>query len=579
MPTPIKTIGSTAGSGEINAITTGSTDATGWTGGTTDTSNSPLSPVTTTSIAIANSATSESSTSGGYKTFTLPTGLQNKKLKVEFYFTTPATDVYRVSVYKSTTRVPLSTDSSSVTTLPASTTGGKFTAYFDTDSSTNWTLSVTRTSGSTGACVITNVIVGPGIQPQGAVVEETFSWTPATSGLGTPTISRAVWTRRGTKMRIEARITAGTVTASSVTITLPTGTSLLPIAIDSVVGTGARQTTSPNPITVIQRSTDNAALYFGTNLSSTIGTVLLANSEPFSFTAEVDIAEWAGSGTVNLAQNDVEYLWNSDTSDADTTGSGFSYGPGGVAFGAFGAGNTGNRIKRVRSQTPNQVGDDYDIQILIQGQWVSVSDCPLNTQIHTTQLTRNYGVAVIPVTGSATDLDVYFGRGGRLTNASSYGGADASSYDVSQKWRVRKSSAGAAVGFGKATSVSTGLVAPRKGQYSLTVTGTNWTTVRAVGIYYQDQDGIPRFKFNIIGTLSSTATAFTGTITGVTFKAGSNLFQAISASVQQDGTGIRTVIGSYVSPSVGTFYVGSDAAMNRIMVSGDVELESVPTWA
>lgn len=103
------------GAGEINAIlnASGADGTTGWTGvSVVSGSSSPLNPIVTTAFSISNSATSESSTSGGYYPFTMPAGLLNKKLKIEFTFTTPATDVYRVSMYKGATRVPLSTDSS-----------------------------------------------------------------------------------------------------------------------------------------------------------------------------------------------------------------------------------------------------------------------------------------------------------------------------------------------------------------------------------------------------------------------------------------------------------------------------------
>lgn len=36
-------------------------------------------------------------------------------------------------------------------------------------------------------------------------------------------------------------------------------------------------------------------------------------------------------------------------------------------------------------------------------------------------------------------------------------------------------------------------------QYDLTVTGTNWTTTRAVGVPYQTGNGIWRIKLNVGG--------------------------------------------------------------------------------
>jgi hypothetical protein len=305
-----------------------------------------------------------------------------------------------------------------------------------------------------------------------------------------------------------------------------------------------------------------------------------------SGTFSVPIAEWAGSGTVNLAQNDVEYAYSTNTvTTAGNTQSDdglYGYGPSGSQFVAIDSTTLSSLTKkRVRFQTPIQTGDVIELEFFADNGWFSASQfgtLAANLRVDNTAL---IGASCEAIVGSSTDIYVLFGNAGRT--AGTYGASGNTWAGIAgsntYKWRVRKSSAGAAVGFGKATSVSTGLVAPRKGQYSLTVTGTNWTTVRAVGIYYQEQDGVPRFKFNIIGTLSSTATDFTGTISGVTFKSGSSLFQAITAHMQQDGTAIRSIIGSYVTPSSSTFYVGASGATNRICVSGDVELESIPSWA
>ncbi|WP_141732419.1 hypothetical protein [Oligoflexus tunisiensis] len=69
-----------------------------------------------------------------------------------------------------------------------------------------------------------------------------------------------------------------------------------------------------------------------------------------------------------------------------------------------------------------------------------------------------------------------------------------------------------------ATSDERGLVAPRMGQVNFTVTGTGWTTTRAVGIYYQDQDGNLRLKFNLSGTISGQANSnvVALTVSGIT---------------------------------------------------------------
>ena len=103
---PSSTSGS--GQGELNLITNpvAASDTTGWVGAGRGTSGGPLNPTIGTYFTVLNTAGSESSTSGAYSVLSFPTGLQNKKLKVEFYFTSPAADTFKVSVYKGTTRVP-----------------------------------------------------------------------------------------------------------------------------------------------------------------------------------------------------------------------------------------------------------------------------------------------------------------------------------------------------------------------------------------------------------------------------------------------------------------------------------------
>jgi hypothetical protein len=76
----------------------------------------------------------------------------------------------------------------------------------------------------------------------------------------------------------------------------------------------------------------------------------------------IPIAEWAGSGTVNLAQNDVEYAYNNSTSTTSDTTS-FAYGPAGSQFYAFAPSGTDIITKRVKFQTPIQDRDLLFLEI------------------------------------------------------------------------------------------------------------------------------------------------------------------------------------------------------------------------
>jgi hypothetical protein len=149
------------------------------------------------------------------------------------------------------------------------------------------------------------------------------------------------------------------------------------------------------------------------------------------------------------------------------------------------------------------------------------------------------------------------------------------------KWRVRKVSASSPVGFSKASYANGfGLMAPAKGQYQMTVTSSiaGWATVRANGIYYQDQDGNHRLRFNINGTFTSKTLngGDTLTITGVTFKNVTNFEQACSAF----NNGTVATSYAFANPNASTVAVSAISSLtaSRLGVSGDVELESAPSW-
>ena len=112
-------------------------------------------------------------------------------------------------------------------------------------------------------------------------------------------------------------------------------------------------------------------------------------------------------------------------------------------------------------------------------------------------------------------------------------------------------------------------------QYDLTVTGTNWTTTRAVGVVYKMASGQYRMRFNVTGTVSSASrTTYQVTFSGVTFKT----------------SGVQTVTGwgnqgtattyCYVNSGASTLDIGHSTGAGTVyFFSGDVELESKPAWA
>lgn len=325
--------GSGSGSGEINAVSnpSGAENIVGWTGVTRNTTNSPLAPIVPSCLAIANAATSEGPTTGGYFPITsLATGLRSRRLKVEFYYGTPATDNYAVSVWKGSTRIPLTTDTSGATNLPKNAIG-KFYAEFDADSSaSSYTPTVTRTSGSTGPAYITNVIIGPGLQVQGPSVglyERVTSYTigatttAPTPGTGATFLRETVRNGDGTAtIRYEFRQSAaGSGGSGDYLLPLPSGLSIDytrantlttvsfsngNVGYGTIASTGFFDATGAvlnsgayvNKIAVFYSSD---TVVPGTTWGST-ASALSGTNVALSLTVRVPIAEWANQSSVNL---------------------------------------------------------------------------------------------------------------------------------------------------------------------------------------------------------------------------------------------------------------------------------------
>jgi hypothetical protein len=115
---------------------------------------------------------------------------------------------------------------------------------------------------------------------------------------------------------------------------------------------------------------------------------------------------------------------------------------------------------------------------------------------------------------------------------------------------------------------------PKDRQYNLTVTGTDWTTEKAVGVPYQTDEGIWRLKFNIEGTVTSASrSSYTLAITGVTFVNGSN------QSVSGDGSGLANAPRVSTGSNNGNInFSHTSTTTDAYRTSGDVELESKPTF-
>lgn len=590
--------GAAAGSGTLNIVDNpiAESSTTGWTAATNytvsrDVANSPLAGIIDSCFAISTTTASSEqytpSISGVYATsLAMPAALRNTKTQVSMYVNVPASSlgVWRVSIYNASgTRMSLSSDSSGATTLPAG-FNGQFVCTFDADSSATYTVGFTQTTRtSANTLYYTNVSIGNGITAQGAAISEWQSYTPSsTQGFGTISSNNLRWRRVGSNMEIAGNFTAGTVSGLEARLSLPTGHTsgtssiqVVGIATSNIGATQSPYVLAENAVTYLTfgriYTTDQA-------LTKQTGSSFTVNSSVVSISASIPIAEWAGSGTVNLgAGAQVEYVSNS-TAWGTTNTTAFAYGPAGAVIngtpgGAF--------TQRVRFQSPLQ-SDDI---VILEGSsdrniWFPMANCRLNYNNTPVVVSLDSagniiaGYTMYSISGNATDLDITFAQYAAAANDDSPTTAWPT---TNAYWRVRKAKASAPVGFGLASPANgAGLVAPRKGQQALTVTGTGWTPGRSVGIYYQDQNGNHRLKFNIEGT-STSASNTTLSISGVLFKALTR--QALSVTPRGGTPLVMYAFCDCFSAATGDIFVNSTTNFTTLSISGDVELESKPSWA
>lgn len=159
----------------------------------------------------------------------------------------------------------------------------------------------------------------------------------------------------------------------------------------------------------------------------------------------VPIAEWSGSGTTTLATRAVEeYAYNTNTGASNDTSS-FGYGPDGVLFPNI---TTYGTIfaKRVRFQTSILSTDSIivEYQQAGTGVWRSTAQ----RMPYVTMGNSAYGIQILNV--SSTDVEIQFNSQGAVSNGLTYAsnGEPWSAYHgAGWKWRVRKISSGAQVGY------------------------------------------------------------------------------------------------------------------------------------
>ncbi len=489
--------GGGSGSGEVNAILNPS-ESTGWvaSGGgvavstTATTGQLPLEPATNTAIRILRAS---GSNYVRYR-FTMPPALKERKLKIQFamlpdsgYVSGDCTlDMYTntASNYAgSYVRLQLSSDLSSVTDIPNGT--GVFTTYFDTADLDYYELRINALSG-TSALNIVSVIVGPGIQPSGAIVSvgDTYQATVGGLGAGTTVASTVIWERVGDSLHMTGRVqkdgTPGTGSAY-VTLSLPPGLHINTNRITSV-NLGAHNFGSFNDFSnsrIGYVSLQNDGIFQSVIFVKTVTSAPLPGSDmnagyEFSFNAVVPIIEFEGTGNLNLGTNDQLFISTSGSWDASTGAGNEVIGSQGATAGAP---LTASRTKTINVPIAVTQGFTPKLMVRYNGVWMNAATWATSYQ---EQNGESYGYVLYP-TATANQWEVVFGQYKYPTGAT-YGAAGAA-WDI-EAWVVHFEKAGVAVGFSVAGFDRTaGLY---KAGYAPGVPADDTIIVGALGEHYKN---------------------------------------------------------------------------------------------
>lgn len=474
------------GSGEKNYISDQDVIGTNWVAsgaGVTVATSSTAAELPEESKLTGIKLTGVSGTDYARYRFTLDDSDKSKKLKIQFALKSSASYVsgdFKLEVYTNTTSNYLGTYTALVLdapNIPANASGQVYLATFDTNTLDYYELRITRVTG-TQSIVISGVVIGPGVQAQSAAVEEAISFTPSFTNLtvGNGTITSAFYRRVGSYMQIWLGLQWGSTTSvsGSIGVTVPGG-----FTMDSSKADISNGRSNLGGVALIHAGVSSFPGYVNASSTTSFRFVYVSGgaaavvtaTAPFTWTtnddfrmfAEIPIAEWAGSGTINLSNNAVEYAFNTSVTDAADTTS-FAYGLGGTPLPS--STFTANRAKRVRFTRAIQPSDVITLEVdpSNTGEFQPLSSTFLangsaSVSPFTTLNAASYGVGrIVPV--NTTDVDVTFAQYASTDGATTYGGAGPNwnATTGTTRWRLKKSSGGVPVGFSTATSTSAGLL-------------------------------------------------------------------------------------------------------------------------
>lgn len=489
-----------SGSGEKNYLSKGTSTNAGWTAsgaGVTCTTVTSGLPDATVGTALAVTGVS-GSTAYCFANFDLDQADFNKKMKLAFDqapVSGYATNDQRADVYSCTvawsgspattcsgtaTRLPLSTDSSSVSALPNLT--GTYRTTWDSPGSAaaHIQVRVGLNAATTHQNNLAQIVAGPGVVTQGAVATGWYASTAPGGGwinTGPTNVTTTVSEQRtGSSVFLDYSITATGASAAftSLVLNLPNGYALDPSYLPlTSSGTVAFERLGEGQIF---RSGSNSGNLFAVNNGTSTTSILVyyeagtypdirtnvTNSAPVTWTNVsavtylhvrtklLPIASMAGSGTVNLAQSDISYYYGTGgtwgTSATITT----AQGQGGVLGGTTTPGGAFFSYTFTPT-TPVPVGAVPQLQISSDAiHWSNVGGVQATGPF--VENLRNDGTNYIGASASLNNsgqITVYFGK---------YAAGTATAWSGTWYWRVAVGLPGQAVGFGAATRSALGLV-------------------------------------------------------------------------------------------------------------------------
>ena len=295
-----------------DAAGTSPVDGTGGTAITTFTTSSTLPLADSNSFIYAKSALDRQGGGVSYD-FTIDSKDKARVLQIGFEYlvdsgtfvagtSSTASDV-TVWIYDITNAVLIQPSSHKLLSNSLS-IADRFSATFQTASnSTSYRLILHVGSTSTAAygLKIDNISISPSSYVYGTPVTDWATYTPTYTGYGTISAGEAYWRRVGDSIQLRGRFTAGTTTAVSAAISLPSGFVISPTSLvtQSEFGTYVNNSSTAN--FAILAAPSGTAINFGSvsggsGLSAAVGTTMATTGQVQGWhTLPIPITGWSSS--------------------------------------------------------------------------------------------------------------------------------------------------------------------------------------------------------------------------------------------------------------------------------------------